>query len=618
MAFRMPGFDNQDYAAAQVLADVLSSQRSALYALVPAGKALSVTFTMHELPKASVGYVAAAFPNGADAAALVKEIRQILAATVRKGTTADLVEATKRHEIADAEFQKTSVSGLAVAWSQALAVEGRRSPEDDVKAIEKVSITDVNRVAQTHLDLDQAIVAVLRPHPSGKPILSAGFGGEESLTPQPTRHVKLPQWAKGTVKSLSIPVSTVHPGVSTLSNGLKLIVQPESISRTVSVYGHVRNNPYLQVPPGHEGVDEVLDQLFAYGTTSLDRVAFQKTLDDIGANASAGADFALQVLADDFDRGVELLAQNELHPALPDEALTVIRHQLAATVAGRLQSPEYLSRRALDRALFPKTDATLRQATPGTIAALTSADVRGYYHQVFRPDLTTIVVIGQVTPERARAVIEHSFGAWQASGPKPNTLLPPVPFNKPSTTLIPNASRVQDQVILAETLGLTRSNPDYYALQLGNHVLAGAFYASRLTRDLRQHAGLVYDVSSSFDVGKTRALYTVRYACDPANVGKVRAIVEQELRAMQMTPVTADELRQAQTLLLREIPLSESSARRIAHGLLWRSTHDLPLDEPTQAAQRYLQLTAAHVRAAFAKWLRPGDLVQVTQGPMPQ
>jgi zinc protease len=112
------------------------------------------------------------------------------------------------------------------------------------------------------------------------------------------------------------------------------------------------------------------------------------------------------------------------------------------------------------------------------------------------------MAIGRVTPEQAKTVIEPYFGAWQAAGPKPDTLLPPVPFNKPSTTLVPNTSRIQDRVILAETLGLTRSNPDYYALQLGNHVLGGALYASRLYRDLREHTGLVYDVSSSFDVGK--------------------------------------------------------------------------------------------------------------------
>lgn len=113
-------------------------------------------------------------------------------------------------------------------------------------------------------------------------------------------------------------------------------------------------------------------------------------------------------------------------------------------------------------------------------------------------------------------------------------------------------------------------------------------------------------------------LYVVRYACDPINVSKARAIIEHDLRTMQTTPVPSDELQQAKALLLREIPLSESSVDSIAHGLISRITLGLPLNEPTLAAQRYMNLNVEQVKAAFIKWIRPSDLVQVTQGPSPQ
>ena len=61
----------------------------------------------------------------------------------------------------------------------------------------------------------------------------------------------------------------------------------------------------------------MLDDLFSYGTKNLDRLAFQKALDDIAADESAGFNFSLQVLKQDFSRGVQLLADNELNPALP-------------------------------------------------------------------------------------------------------------------------------------------------------------------------------------------------------------------------------------------------------------------------------------------------------------
>ena len=617
VSFRLPGFESADFAAAQVLADVLASQRADLYALVPAGKALYAGFSLNSLPKASLGYAEAAFPKGADAEALVREVRQIVADYVKNGVPADLVEAAKRHEVAEDQFERNSVAGLASAWSQALAVEGRQSPEEDVRAIERVTVAEVNRVAREYLTLDHAIVAVLSPRPSGKPIAAKGFGGRESFAPKETKPVPLPEWAQKPLARLAIPKSTVDPVVTILPNGLKLIVQPETIGQTVSVYGHVKNNADMEVPKGKEGIHEILDQLFTFGTTSLDRVAFQKALDDIAASESAGTDFALDVLAEHFDRGVQLLADNELQPALPEEAFRTTQRQLAASLPGRLESPGYLAGRALSAALFPKADPTLRQATPATVSALGLDDVRAYYRTVFRPDMTTIVVIGRVSPDRAKEVIQKYFGDWKASGPKPEVLLPPVPPNKPSATVVPDASRVQDSVTLAETLGLTRSDPDYYALTLGNHVLGGAFYATRLYRDLREHGGLVYYVSSSFDVGKTRALYLVSYACDPPNVSKARAIVERDLRAMRTLPVTPQELQQAQALLLREIPLSESSFGSMAGGLIDRSVRDLPLDEPTQAAQRYVKLTAEEVKAAYAKWLRPHDLVQVTRGPNP-
>jgi zinc protease len=617
ITFRLPGSDSPDYAAAQILSDVLSSQRGQLYGLVPEGKALFAAFEYDSLPKAGLGYAIAGFPAGGDATNLLGQVRDILATEVTNGVMADLVEAAKRREIASAELQKNSVSGLASAWSDAVAIEGRQSPDDDIAAIRQVTVADVNRVAQQYLDFDHAISAILTPQPSGKPISSKSFGGKESFAASKATGVKLPFWARKINEQIEIPPSTLNPVVTNLPNGIRLIVEPEPISDTVSVYGRVKGNPRLEMAEGKDGVDQALDQLFSYGTKSLDRLAFQKALDDISANESAGADFSLQVLADQFERGVQLLADNELSPALPERDFKIIQPQLAASVAGELQSPDHLAGRALQAALFPAKDPVQRETTPNTINALTIQDVWDYYHLVFRPDMTTIVVIGNVTPEDAVAVISKYFGDWQAEGPKPNTLFPSAPMNAPSTTHVPDSSRVQDKVTLAETLTLTRTNADYYALQLGNHVLGGGFYATRLYRDLREKSGLVYFVDSSFNVGLTRGVYQVEYACDPPNVAKARAVILGDLKDMRIQNVTPQELHQAVLMLLRDIPLSESSVDYIAQGWLSRSVLGLPLDEPTRAAHIYVKLTAHDVRTAYARWLRPDDLVQVVQGPVP-
>jgi zinc protease len=618
LSFRMPGYDSPDYAASLVLADVLDSRRGELHSLAADGKVLEAGFELNPLPTSGFGSAVVSFPQSTSPREVIGTLRTLLSRLAANGVSRDLVEAAKRRETARAEFEKNSVFGLAMAWSEAVAVEGRQSPRDIIDAIARVTVEEVNRAARRYLDLDHAVIAVLTPRPSGKPVTAKGHGGQETVSLPQSPQVALPSWAGEALERSIVP--RLNPGMTqkTLANGITLIVQPATISSTVSIYGHVKNNPALQVPKGKEGVAGVLEGLFAYGTESLDREAFQKALDDIAADVSAGIDFSLEVLKEHFDPGTRLLADNLLHPALPETAFEIVRKQSADAAAGAAHSPAELTHRALENALYPKKDPVLRRATPKSVSALTLEDVRAYYEKIMRPDETIIVVIGEVTPEEAESVIVRYFGDWKAVGPKPDLLLPAVPSNPATVVHVPNKSRIQDEVILAGTMRVTRSDPGFYALQLGNHVLGGGFYATRLYRELREEKGLVYTVEVDMNVDQRRAVYTVEYACDPANVEKVHAIVTRNINVMQTQPVAASELSLAKAMLLREIPLGESSLESIAQGFIHRVILDLPLDEPTRAARYYESLTAEEIQSAFAKWVTPRNWVRVTQGPTPR
>ncbi len=186
------------------------------------------------------------------------------------------------------------------------------------------------------------------------------------------------------------------------------------------------------------------------------------------------------------------------------------------------------------------------------------------------------MVIGRIAPEEARRVIAKHFGSWQAGGPKPDLDLPAVPSNKPSEQVVPDPSRVQDRVMLAQVGDLTRTSADYYPLQVGMHVLSGGFYATRFFRDLREESGLVYTVGGRLDAGPHRSILTISYGCDPENVDKARPIIVRDLQAMQQQEVSADELLQAKTLLLRRIPLSQASVAGIADQYLSLVREKLP------------------------------------------
>ena len=620
LAMRLPGLDSRDFPALELLADVLSSHRFDLYALVPQGRAVDAQFALDPLPRASLGYAEVSFATGADPATLEAAIRGVLEKVVREGVPAELVQAAKLQERRQAQFQKNSIPDLASVWSDALALYGLHSPDDDLARIEKLTVADVNRVARKYFDLNNAVWAVAKPHGTGRPVVSGGapYGGQETIALGQTPPSQLPDWAIGALTHVAAPSSLSAPVVSTLANGLTLIVQPEDISDTVSVFGHVRNRPELEAGAQQQGVSDVLEQMFHYGTVDLDRLNFARALDAIGAEERAGVDFGVQVLAHDFDHGVALLAANELHPALPPAALGTVANQLAQVLTARDHSPAYLTQRSLRAALFPADDPTLREASAQTVRSLTPEDVRAYYRRVFRPDVTCIVVIGKISPTEARAAIENYFGSWKAEGTKPDTDLPGAPPNGASAIAVADSSRVQDNVILGQDLALTRSDPDYYALELGSTVLGGGFYSTRLSIDLRKNLGLVYSVASTLQAGRTRGVYLIHFACDPGTVTRATQAVVKELRNMQAAAPSADELLRAKALLVRNRALRESSVAEIGNGLIQRWDLGLPLDEPTIAARKYLALTGSDVQQAFQHWIRPDDLVRIIQGPAPK
>ena len=94
-----------------------------------------------------------------------------------------------------------------------------------------------------------------------------------------------------------------------------------------------------------------------------------------------------------------------------------------------MKSPGYRAGRVLSAALLPANDPALREVTPQTVSSLTLDDVNQYYAKTVRPDLTTIVVIGDIEPQQARSAVEKWFGSWKAIGTKPEVELPRVPPN---------------------------------------------------------------------------------------------------------------------------------------------------------------------------------------------
>ena len=301
----------------------------------------------------------------------------------------------------------------------------------------------------------------------------------------------------------------------------------------------------------------------------------------------------------------------------PDLQTAAGEDGVADVLDGLFQSPDFLMQFGIAEQLLPAADPALRHATPEQVKGLTLDEVKLYYAQTFRPDMATLVVVGKVDPETARQTVEKAFGGWQASGPRPDVDYAAVPPNRPGQLRVPDSSAVQDSVQMVQTIDVTRDDPVRYALNLGNQVLGGGFYASRLYRDLRDRTGLVYSVGTSFDFDKHRGTYAVSYGCDPTHVEAARSLVVKDLKQMQTDPIPPDDLNRAKSILLRQIPLSESSFGAIGGQLLTFASEDRPLDALTIAAQHYLALSAAEVQQAYASHIRPDGFVTAVKGPVP-
>ena len=618
LAFRLPGTRDKDYAAAQILESVLNNQRADLFGLVASGKALFAGFQdVQQHPYATVSVALSAVPVTTKAQSAEADIAGVLEAYRKNGLPANLVEVEKRRAIADAQFEGNSIQGLALEWSDALAAQGASSPDELLSAMKSVTVDDVNRVLRKYVDPKNSIVAYAVPKNLGNVHAGGGTLAKENNTLTPEKPQPLPAWAQAAFANVSVPAQTTNPVSMTLANGMRLIVQPEHVTKTVEVHGGIWSNEAIQAPAEKLGVADITAGLFPFGTTTYDRIQLREQLDAIAADVSAGTDFSLSVLSDQFDRGVQLLADEELHPAFPDQAFQIVKQQSVGALTGEMTSPDHLTEVALNKALYPLQDPLQKFPTPQTAGSVLPADVKSYYTNVYRPDMTTVVVIGDVSPEQARATFEKYFAGWAAQGPKPDVALPQVPKNGATSVQVPDTGRVQSDVQLAQVLNLKRSDPDWAVLQVANNILGGGGFGSLLMDDLRVKHGYVYNAYSAVSSFKNRATFSMGYACDPDKIVPAQQLSIANLHALQNGNIAANRLERSKAMLMSDVPLRESSFGGVAGELLRYAELDLPLNQARIDAQRELAATAASVKAAMQKWISPNDWVRVVKGPGP-
>jgi zinc protease len=622
VALRFPGIQSSDFIPAYLLQQVLASPRGPLQTLVDTGEALDAEWISNPYnPLGQLGMATAALPPNTDPSATTSRIESILRGVAAHGVSRELFETTKRQSIVSQELGRDSISALAGDWATTIALDGEPSIRREQQLLAAVTLADVNRAAKRYLVMDHAIIGALTPSPSASehdgPAVAPHLGPERPLD---TRgfSTELPAWGAALVDHVSVPPADTAPAQSKLPNGITLVVRQAQISDTVLAYGVVRTNPALEEPAGKEGVSAVLSEMFALGTRERDRQAFQRAQDDIDSQIGGGARFGLQTTSDSFGRAVALLGEAELQPRFDAQTFQSARRRALEQLQTSLASTASVADMRLNAELLPIGDPALRRPTPQTIAALTLDDVRAYYAKTFRPDLTTIVVVGNVAPAQASAAFEHAFGSWRASGPPPALELPQVPLNPASEVRLHVPSLNQDVVTLTELVAVEPLSSKAAAMRVGNTIFGGGSLGaeqSRLFRDIRQNAGLVYSIGSDFSPRKTRSQFEINFASTPGNRERIEKLISDEIARMQTTMAGSFELSLAKAAMVRRGLVDRASLASIGGSLLGHAEDAEPLDQDRLDAQAVVDTSAEAVKEAFASIVRPSSFVRVIVGP---
>jgi zinc protease len=622
VGFRMPGIESADFLPSYVLQAVLDSDRGPLRRLGDTGEALEGQWlSLPYFPEGQLAFATAALAPGSDPNPMVRKLEAIVATYAKGDIPRELFETTKRRLIIDQEQSRNSIEALASDWATTIALDREPSIAREQQLIAAVTYAQVREVARRYLDRNHAIIGALVPSAyasQNAPPAPPSSGGAEKPLDVKSSVTDLPAWGTALVHDIDVPASSLAPVRRTLPNGITLIVQPETISDSVFVYGRVATSPALEEPIGQEGVSAILDAIFEYGSRVRDRTAFERAQDDLDSSIQAGTGFGVQTTPKSFDAAIGLLAESELEPRFDDATFALARRRAGEALVTALNGTQTVADIRASEKLLPPGDPELRRPTPDELAAVTLDDVRSYDATVMRPDLTTIVVIGNIAPETAERTIARAFGGWHAQGAPPSLDLPPVPINEPADVKLTVPTFRQDNVTLEEILAITRGSAAYYPLELGNAILGGGSGGpeqSRLFRDLRQNAGLVYSISSSLTATRTRARFSVSFASLPDNEARISTMIDDEITRLGTQPPGDFELSLTKAAIVRKTITSDSSVGDIGSSLLGDASDGFPLDQDQIDARALIATNAAAVRDAFATYVKPQNFVRLIEGP---
>jgi zinc protease len=248
---------------------------------------------------------------------------------------------------------------------------------------------------------------------------------------------------------------------------------------------------------------------------------------------------------------------------------------------------------------------------PESIAALRREELVGFYRAHYRADHAVIALIGDVTTAQAKEIATRLTSSLRRAEGEPQPL-PAASIPKGETRKIAHPA-TQSHILIGQP-GMTRNDPDYFPLYVGNYVLGGGGFASRLIEEVRQKRGLVYSVHSYFIPLQQRGPFEIGLQTKREQADEALAVVRKTLGDFIAKGPTEDELKRAKQNLVGGFPLRIDSNKKILDYLAMIGFYRLPLSYLDDFTGKVEKVTVAQIRDAFARRIQPDNMATVVVG----
>jgi zinc protease len=367
-------------------------------------------------------------------------------------------------------------------------------------------------------------------------------------------------------------------------------------------------------PPGQEGLARLAAKGLLLGTSKHSLEAINEALDFMGTSlgSSSGRDYStlsLKVLKKDLDKALALFMEVLTQPTFPDDEIKREVDKTLAAIQAEEDEPGEVAEKEFQKALFlasPYGHPVI--GTKESLPKITREAVLNYYKNYYLPNNYILAVVGDIT---SMEVKKKLFPLFQNMA---TVEIPEAPFNSlfakgPETRKI-NREITQANIILGNE-GISRSNPDFYAVSVMNYILGGGGFASRLLEEIRNKRGLAYSVASFFDPGKYPGSFQIVLQTKNASAREAVSLALEQTEKIRKEPVSEKELEGAKKYLIGSFPLRLDTQEKLSNFLIQVEYFGLGLDYPEKYPSLIGSITREQVMKVAKKYLHPENYILV-------